>query len=597
MGIRLFVLLASTWLALFAGCGDNLRGATPPDARIDGPMPDAPPDGTPPDAMITPSQQIADAKATADGTGLSLPIQNVTITYLKPALGNLTNDPAGFTVQAEQNGPAIFVSVDPLTVVPTAAKGDVVSFTITALTTVGGQKRATAISGYTRHSTGANVGALAQNITAATDVVTAINNYDSEIIDVTGTLVGSFAGSGNSFERAQINTTGISGNANYVLRVPSTLRDSLDLVADCVVTLNDTPVGQFTSSATPPVTQAQLAAFTAADLTLTGCPAPTVVSAIALTPTQVRITFSRNILAGSVMADGSQLTFDNGLTVNSAVAPIVTGRTVIVTTSAQTAGTTYTVTVANTVTDLQGTGIAAPGTATFAGFTVPAVVRINEVNANIANGCDLIELRVIESGTLAGFRLQELSGGSGEMVLDLPALTVVKNDIIVVHLDSADTVNCNINGSVNETAIAGQLAAQFPRNYDLAYDLFSTDTGLTATDNVIILFAPNGVMVDAVLIDGDDGASNAASEAAAVLVVTANQWVQVGGGVPVGGYVDADFTAHAVIDSNATTTANHTGVNSESLGRIDDTDDHDKADWAQGLNSWGLINVGQTLLP
>jgi hypothetical protein len=70
----------------------------------------------------------------------------------------------------------------------------------------------------------------------------------------------------------------------------------------------------------------------------------------------------------------------------------------------------------------------------------------------------------------------------------------------------------------------------------------------------------------------------------------------VGGGVPTGGFADANFTPHAVIDSDAPETVNHTGANSESLRRVDDTDDNDKADWAQGANTWGLINAGQAAL-
>jgi hypothetical protein len=86
-------------------CGDNRTApATPDGPPPDGPRPDSPePDG------------IAEARATTDDAGLDLPIRNVTVTYLKPQIGSMTNDPAGFTIQAEQTGPALFISVDPAT--------------------------------------------------------------------------------------------------------------------------------------------------------------------------------------------------------------------------------------------------------------------------------------------------------------------------------------------------------------------------------------------------------------------------------------------------------------------------------------------------
>lgn len=572
-------------LFVFAACGDNNRPKVNPDGAPADARPDAPPDA-PPDASSESiaSMQIAAVRAAADGV-VDLPVTNVTVTYLKPAGASMTNDPAGFTIQAEQAGPAIFVAVDPLTTVPPLVRGDVISFRATEVATVAGQKRVTMIADLMRHSQGANYSALAQNITNATDVVSMIDNYDSELIDVTATIAGNFGFAGSGFSSAQIDTAGITGNMDYLIRVPDTLVDAIDMVPTCTVTLTDTPVGRFNADV-------QLAAFTESDLALTGCPAPTVVSAVALSAVSVRVTFSRNIAMGSVMADGSQFTFDNGLT---ATAAVVNGRTVTVTTSAQTIGTTYTVTVANTVTDLQGTALGTPNTAMFSGFSPPATLRINEVNVNIGGGCDLIELRVIGSGALAGLRVQDAGG----MDFALPSLNVVTNDIIVIHLDSNDTTNCNINASVNETLVAGQPAAAFPRNYDLAYDFFSTTAGLTATDNVITIVDANDAILDAVLIDGDDGASNVASETAAAAVAAAMQWQINGGGTPAGGFVDADFTAHAVVDSNSGLTAANppTGANSESLRRIDDTDENEKADWAQGANSWGLINAGQTPLP
>jgi Bacterial Ig-like domain len=575
---------------LLAACGDNKGSSAPTDgSNIDGKLIDAPPvDMGASDA--NPSDQIAAVKMTADSAGLALPIGYAIVTYLKPATGNLLNDPAGFTIQAQKTGPAIFVAVDPATTTPPLVRGDALNFTVTDLVTVGGQKRVTGISGLTRISQGFDVTTLSQDVSAATDLVSAIDNYDSELVDVTGSVTTFTANSGAGFEKSVFTTTGISGNTGFVLRVPATLRPLVDMVPTCNVTIKDTPVGRFNA-------ETQIAAFTPADVTLSGCPAPTVISAVELTGTSVRVTFSRNVATGSVNANGSQFTFDNGLT---ATAATVSGRTVTLTTGAQAVGTTYTVTVAATVTDLQGSALATPNTATFLGFEQAASVQINEVNSNIAGGCDLIEFRVTATGTLRGIKVQERTGGSGELAEILPAVVVAKNDVVVLHLNGP-SATCNPGLSANETtAITQSPAATFTKNYDTAWDLFSADTGLVVNDNVITVFDRFGTITDVVLIDDDVPMSMTAnnvaagSETAAAAGAAANQWQNVGGGTPTGGYVDDNFRLHAAVDTDAANTTTSTG---DSIHRKDDIDNNDKSDWEQGAQTWGVINAGQATLP
>ncbi|HSK01640.1 MAG TPA: hypothetical protein VK932_10385, partial [Kofleriaceae bacterium] len=287
-------------LLVGAACGDNTRPSTP-DAR---PMPDAGPDAAVPDG-------IGPARMTADGTGLDLPIRFVTVTYLKPQVGSMTNDPAGFTIQAAKEGPALFVAVDPATLAPAPEVGDVVSFNITELTTVGMQRRAVAIASFRVSSKGADVAALAQDISNATDVVSMLDAYDSELVTVTGTLSGAFANAGQGFQSANFDTAGISGDMNFKLRVPTSVIDAVDMVTGCQVTAVRVPMGRFNA-------QAQIGVYSPSDVMLTGCVAPVVASAVALSSTSVRLTFSRNISPASVAADGSQFTFDNGVTASAA---------------------------------------------------------------------------------------------------------------------------------------------------------------------------------------------------------------------------------------------------------------------------------------
>lgn len=325
--------------------------------------------------------------------------------------------------------------------------------------------------------------------------------------------------------------------------------------------------------------------------TISTCPAPRVLSAIALSATSVQITFDRRIAPASVMASGSQFTImSSGGSTLAVSAASVSDRTVTLTTAMQTGGTSYTVTVANSVRDMLGSGIdASANRATFTGFVVPAVVRINEINANIANGCDLIELRVVRGGSMDGFSLRERDTGS---LVTFTGLNVATNDYIVVHMNSL-AMACNPGTSGNETSATNQFpATMYARNYDSAYDWYSTDTGLTNTDNVFTLY--NGAMeiVDAVLVaNAPMGTAAGGSETQAATVASAGHWTMVGGGVPMDGFVDDAFRMHAVqgLGSTSTTTMGTT------IQRINNDDTNTRADWNDSsMATWGANNPGQT---
>jgi len=562
--MRIFTL--STFCLLLLACGNNPPPG-PGDGGTDGGV-----DGGDLPAGIT------EARDASDGMGLSRVLNEVVVTSVRSTLGS---DVAGFTVQAAQTGPALFIALDPTTVSPPAQPGDAVSFTITAMGTVSGQRRALTLSNYSRVSTGSDLSALTQNVTPATDLVTAGATYDAELVIVTGALSSALAAGGPEFSSVRLDTTGVSGDANLRLRAPSSVFEAADAVTPCVVTATRVPLFFLFG-------QAQITAMEAGALSLSGCPAPTVVSAVALSPTSVRLTFSRHILASSVAANGSQFTVNNGLNISGAS---VSGRTVILTTSAQTPLTDYTVTAANTVTDLQGSALSSPTTADFEGHVTRAVLRINELNANIASSCDLIELRVISAGTVDGLRLTERTGNvsSTELSFDFPAVTVQKNDFIVLHLNSG-SATCNPGTATGETtSVSAEPASTFGRNYDLAYDLWSSDTGLTVTNNVLTLFDAIGSIMDVVLVADGTGTVASASLTAAGAAGTASQWLPAQAT-----YDAAAFSSAAVTDSDATGTT----PAGASLQRLDDSDDNDKADWTTGgggtTSTFGAKNAGQS---
>ena len=221
------------------------------------------------------------------------------------------------------------------------------------------------------------------------------------------------------------------------------------------------------------------------------------------------------------------------------------------------------------------------------------VLRINEVNANATN-CDLVELRAIAGGTLTGLRLVERK----DIVFTFPAMTVAPGALIVVHFGAAANGPCSNGISDDEIASANEFPnATYPGNYDGAYDLFTTDAGLAATNNVISVMQTTTVIDAVLLASAPTGDSAGDSEDQAAILVAQNQWQMVGGGVPAGGFVNDDFSAHAALDLDAGG-ATPAGV---SIQRLDNTDDNDKADWNGAAvtvqsSTWGALNAGQSPL-
>jgi hypothetical protein len=149
--------------------------------------------------------------------------------------------------------------------------------------------------------------------------------------------------------------------------------------------------------------------------------------------------------------------------------------------------------------------------------------------------------------------------------------------------------------SPSETTAPDQYpGASYSGNYDTAYDVYTTDTGLTDTDNVFTLRNGFGQIVDAVLVSDDPtGTAATPSEIQAAVVAAAGQWTDPSGQVPEGGFIDDAFSASAALDLNASgaTAAGTT------LQRIDDMDRNHSGDWDNtGLvpQTWGANNPGQT---
>jgi len=245
--------------------------------------------------------------------------------------------------------------------------------------------------------------------------------------------------------------------------------------------------------------------------------------------------------------------------------------------------TTYTLTVTNATAD---------SVSTVAQVIVPAVVRINELNANLVGGCDLIELRVVSAGDMKDFKIQERTGNAGvfELNFTFPSFQVPKNAFIVVHMGGSSPT-CNGAGASQElVTTVDQPFSTFPGNFDNAYDFWVSDAGLTSSDNVFTLFNTNGTMIDAVFASDDPAGTSAApgTLSAAAAAGTANQWSPAQST-----YTATEFRVNAVDDLNATS-ATRTGT---SIQRINNSDTNSKSDWTTGAGStstWGALNPGQS---
>jgi hypothetical protein len=298
------------------------------------------------------SAAIAAARAAPDGKGQTLPVSGVLVTYIKPALGQ---DPAGIFIQAEQTGPALFVAVDPATLGKVAV-GDEVSFTITAMATSAEQRRATALSDFSIDVSGGDVAALVQDVSADDTLVTALADFDSELITLDATVASDFAPAGNPAVAAEIRTAGFPAESGLRFRLDGALRDSLDLANGCSVTIGPTPLWRFVNTPQP-------SAWDAGDVDITACNPPRVVTAVPTGATSVVVTFDRLIDPATVQP--GDFSFAPALAVDAAA---LTARTVTLTTAAQTPQTNYTVTVTN-VNDQRGSLIDdAADTASFVGF-------------------------------------------------------------------------------------------------------------------------------------------------------------------------------------------------------------------------------------
>ncbi|MBN1209144.1 MAG: Ig-like domain-containing protein [Myxococcaceae bacterium] len=302
-----------------------------------------------------------------------LTIENVFVTYIKPEIGSpASGDVAGFFLQAQHNGPAMFVEADPSTL----QVGDRITLSIGEKIEYTSKVRAAkSISGLTIVSRGhpvqnVNTDArpgLAVDVSAATDLVSGVEGYFGKILRLTGTMSDTFVGgAGTGHSAIDITTAGIKAAPLPRLRVPTALMTQYELGPNCTFTLDVGPMWKFTSGGTTPTTTAQPSAYSREDFSALVCPPPKLVAVSAPTNTTVRVTFDGTIDPASITDPGTQFTFTPGdLT---ATAAVVSGKEITLTTTPQPGGVTYSISVAGSVKDVAGRGVETPNSASFTTF-------------------------------------------------------------------------------------------------------------------------------------------------------------------------------------------------------------------------------------
>jgi hypothetical protein len=409
------------------------------------------------------SAQIHEVRTSVDGP-VSLVINGAVITYVKPGVGNLTNDPAGFFLQAEQAGPAVFVEADPAFLSPTPRAGMRVNVTVSNKRMASAMVRVN-ISSFNVQSSNISLTPLVQEVSTV-DVPSEKSEYEAELLSLTGTVNGAFIAAGAGHVQAPLVTQGVPASSpsatTYRLRMVESVREQLDVTQGCTVGIRS-PLWVFGATA-------QASVWTPEQVTSLVCPGPRVEGAQAAGQGTVIVRFDRRLNTGSVLGNGSQFTIA-GLTVTGAT--VLTDREVWLSTSNQTPRQNYTVRVASTVRDAVGTGVDAAGNSgTFRGYAPPAVLRITELAPAIPGGTfgrDLVELYVVQGGNTNGMTLVEATLGN-PVLATLPDVDVATGDVIVVHLTPDPTTPGFDAPGPELTSKTQYPQGLYTSNYDTAWD-------------------------------------------------------------------------------------------------------------------------------
>ena len=303
---------------------------------------------------------------------------------------------------------------------------------------------------------------------------------------------------------------------------------------------------------------------------------PQVTGATADSATTVAVTFDRQLNATTVQANGAQFAI-GGLTVSAADS---NGNVVTLTTASQTPGTGYTVTVAGSVQGVNGLGVdPAHNSANFNGFTPPLQLKLNEVAPNITSSADLVELKTIAGGSVAGMTLQQ-DMSPATTLATLPAATVATGDPIVIHLNPPVDL-------ISETTSPTQCVAA--SCYSGAWDFAGGTTGITFSSRVLTIRGADSVIHDGAAFISTSGTPPVAFPTHLQALQDAGHWLPANcSGLPC---TPTSTPTAADISADWTGASSTSGANT--IARASNADTNQKADWTVGSSTMGAVNAGQ----
>lgn len=203
----------------------------------------------------------------------------------------------------------------------------------------------------------------------------------------------------------------------------------------------------------------------------------------------------------------------------------------------------------------------------FAQSTPPSIL-INEIA--FKDSPDWVELYVAADADLTGVRVYE---GAATLLKELPNITATGGDYVVLHFNGNP-----VNDETNTTG----------RGENGHWDVYTADTGLIGTDNILRLQSPGTAAINTTdtldaVIWSDNNGSFTSSQSTANELVAAGHWNSF------------DFITG---DSGAWTDSDDVTV-TQTIGRDSlSADTHQKVDWSQfAYSTTGTTNVAITPTP
>ncbi len=211
-------------------------------------------------------------------------------------------------------------------------------------------------------------------------------------------------------------------------------------------------------------------------------------------------------------------------------------------------------------------------------ITPPATVQINEVSPDVFGSTDLVELKVLTSGTLMGMQLRQAPSSAPIVLATLPNVTVSAGDIVVVHLfpPSGVTETASKTQCVNLACYAG------------AWDVAGNNFAVTYLNEVLTVSSEQGAVLDGIAFvrPSQGSTTTPAFRTDLGYLQSIDAWLPA----DCGGFACTDLTTPSAMTVSADWDGVGTTATGDTAQRSGDADTNTDADWTVGLPSLGAAN-------